>query len=129
LASPDEKPFYPLDLKVHLIRLNQTQNESSFLTRLGNILRRVFCLRRTLKCIKPDGVLSFVDVMNLTTLLASVGLKTPVIVSERTHPFSRARQPVKALSSADQKRLERKIAQEVILLTASVNQKGAFSAP
>lgn len=31
--------------------------------------------------------LADVDVMNLTTLLASVGIKTPVIVSERTHPF------------------------------------------
>lgn len=36
LASPDAKPFYPLDSKVRLIQLNQTQNESSFLTRLGN---------------------------------------------------------------------------------------------
>lgn len=86
LASPDAKPFYPLDSKVRLIQLNQTQNESSFLTRLGNILRRVFCLRMTLKTLKPDVVLSFVDVMNLTTLLASVGLKTPVIVSERIDP-------------------------------------------
>jgi GalNAc-alpha-(1->4)-GalNAc-alpha-(1->3)-diNAcBac-PP-undecaprenol alpha-1,4-N-acetyl-D-galactosaminyltransferase len=90
LVSPDAKPFYPLDLKVRLIQLNQTQNESSFLTRLGNILRRVFCLRTTLnplKPLKPEVVLSFVDVMNLTTLLASVGIKTPVIVSERMHPF------------------------------------------
>ena len=87
LASPDVKPFYPLDSKVRLIQLNQTQNESSFLTRLGNILRRVFCLRTALKTLNPDVVLSFVDVMNLTALLASVGLKTPVIVSERTHPF------------------------------------------
>ena len=37
LASPDAKPFYPLDSKVRLIPLNQTQNESSFLTRLGRV--------------------------------------------------------------------------------------------
>ncbi|WP_006302515.1 hypothetical protein [Holospora undulata] len=41
-----------------------------------------------MKTLNPDVVLSFVDVMNLTALLASVGLKTPVIVSERTHPFT-----------------------------------------
>ncbi|MFM8454710.1 MAG: glycosyltransferase [Gammaproteobacteria bacterium] len=87
LASPDAKPFYPLHSKVRLIQLNQTQSESSFLTRLGNILRRVFYLRKTLKTLNPDVVLSFVDVINLTTLLASVWLKTLVIVSERTHPF------------------------------------------
>jgi GalNAc-alpha-(1->4)-GalNAc-alpha-(1->3)-diNAcBac-PP-undecaprenol alpha-1,4-N-acetyl-D-galactosaminyltransferase len=87
LASPDAKPFYPLDSKIHLIQLNQTQNESSFVTRLGNILRRVFCLRTALKTLNPDAALSFVDVMNLTTLLASAGLNIPVIASERTHPF------------------------------------------
>lgn len=86
LASPNAKPFYPLYSKVRLIQLDQTQNESSFLTRLGNILRRVFCLRKTLKTLKPDVILSFVDVMNLTTLLASTGLNIPVVVSERTHP-------------------------------------------
>jgi len=86
LASPDAKPFYFLDSKIRLIQLNQTQTESSFVTRLGNILRRVFCLRKTLKTLKPDVVLSFVDVMNLTALLASVGLKIPVIVSERIDP-------------------------------------------
>ncbi len=86
LASPDAKPFYPLDSKVRLIQLDQTQNESSFLTRLGNILRRLFCLRKVLKTLNPNVVLSFVDVMNLTTLLATVGLETPVIVSERIDP-------------------------------------------
>lgn len=86
LASPDTKPFYLLNSKIHLIQLNQTQNESSFVTRLGNILRRVFCLRTALKNLNPDVVLSFVDVMNLTTLLASFGLRIPVIVSERIDP-------------------------------------------
>lgn len=73
LALPNAKPFYPLDSKVRLIQLNQTQNESSFLTCLGNILRRVFCLRKTLKTLNPGVVLSFVDVMNLTVL----GMHTP----------------------------------------------------
>ncbi len=86
LASPDTKPFYPLDSRIHLIQLDQSHPEFSFFTRFGNILRRVFWLRKTLKILKPDAVLSFVDVMNLTTLLASTGLKPTVIVSERTHP-------------------------------------------
>lgn len=86
LNSPHTKPFYSLDSNIHLVQLNQSQNESSFLKRLWNIFRRIFCLRITLKTLNPDVVISFVDMMNLTTLLASTGLKFPVIVAERTHP-------------------------------------------
>ena len=86
LASPDARPFYPLDSRIRLIQLGQSHPEPSLFIRLGHILRRVFWLRKALKTLKPDAILSFVDVMNLTTLLASTGLKTPVIVSERTHP-------------------------------------------
>ncbi|MFM8454084.1 MAG: glycosyltransferase family 4 protein [Gammaproteobacteria bacterium] len=86
LASPNKKPFYPLDSKITLIQLNQNQNETSIFTRLKNICRRIFYLRKTLKTLNPDVVLSFVDVMNLTTILSSFGLKIPVVVSERTDP-------------------------------------------
>lgn len=87
LASPESEPFYPLSSKISLIQLDQSHPEAcSVFKRLGHILRRVFCLRITLKRLAPDVIFSFVDVMNLTTLLASLGLKIPVIVSERTHP-------------------------------------------
>lgn len=86
LASPDSPPFYPLDLQVDLIQLNQSQAETSLLERAKNIYKRVFSLRQTLKKLKPDRIVSFVDMMNITTLLATFGMKTPVIVCERTHP-------------------------------------------
>jgi len=86
LACLNEKPFYPLDSAVNLIQLNQSQEAPYLAVRLKNILKRINALRRTFKNLKPDLILSFIDVMNLTTLLAAIGLKIPVIVSERTHP-------------------------------------------
>lgn len=86
LASPDTKPFYSLEHKINLIQLNQSQPESSLFTRLRNILRRIFCLRKTIRTLNPDMVISFVDVMNITTLIATIGLKIPVVVSERIDP-------------------------------------------
>lgn len=86
LAHPDTKPFYPLDPAIRLIQLNQSQSEISLWTRLRNILRRVRVLRKTLKALNPNVILSFVDVMNLTTLLAVIGLNIPIIISERVDP-------------------------------------------
>lgn len=87
-AASTDIPFYQLDPRINLIQLDQTKAESSFLKRSWNILRRILCLRRTLKKLKPDLVVSFIDVINMTTLLAATGLKVPVIVSERTNPLA-----------------------------------------
>lgn len=86
MMAPETKPFYFLDSRIHLIQLDQSQTRSSLFLRLFNIFRRIFSLRKTLKLLKPDVVVSFVDVMNLTTLMAAWGLELPVVVSERTHP-------------------------------------------
>lgn len=85
-ASPDSKPFYHLDRNINLIQLDQGSTKTFLIIRLANILKRLFCLRKTLKTLKPNIVISFMDTTNMTTLLASLGLKTPVIVSERTDP-------------------------------------------
>ena len=85
-AAETSIPFYPLNPKIHLIQLNQTHTEPSFLTRLKNILSRILSLRKMIKKLNPDVILSFVDVTNITTLIATIGLKIPVLVSERTHP-------------------------------------------
>lgn len=85
-AEPSTVPFYPLDGKIQLVQLDQTAAESSFLKRSWNVLRRILCLRNTLKKLNPDVVVSFIDVINMTALLATIGLKMPVIVSERIDP-------------------------------------------
>ena len=87
LSEPQTPPFYALDPRIQLMQINQTAAENlPLLSRLRNIIRRIIALRRTLKALKPDIIISFVDIINMTTLLSSRGLKIPVIVSERTDP-------------------------------------------
>ncbi len=86
LASPNSQPFYPLDPKINLVQINQFSVEFSIIKRLKNIFNRIFCLRKTIKSLNPDVIVSFVDIMNITVIIATIGLNMPVIVSERTHP-------------------------------------------
>lgn len=86
-ADPNVVPFYHLDERIHLYQLNQLiMKKSSPLCRLKNILKRILKLRQALKRVKPDVVISFVDVTNITALLAGIRLRIPTIVCERTHP-------------------------------------------
>lgn len=85
-SSPSAKPFYPLNPNIHLVQLNQSQAETPPFKRLKNSLKRIWCLRKTIKDLCPDRILSFVEATNITTLLATRGLKIPVVVSERIDP-------------------------------------------
>lgn len=86
-ASPDTPPFYFLDPSITLIQLNQCQTKRFFLSRVKDIIKRIFILRKTISQLKLDAVLSFIDITNLTTLLATRGLGIPVVVTERTNPY------------------------------------------
>lgn len=86
LADPISKPFYLLALQINLVQLNHTQSGSSLFIRLLNIISRISALRKTYQSLKPDVIISFVDIMNLTALIASKGYNIPVIVSERIDP-------------------------------------------
>lgn len=46
----------------------------------------IFKLRRAIRSTRPDIVVSFIDVTNIITLVATSGLKAPVVVSERIDP-------------------------------------------
>lgn len=78
--------FYDLNPMVKQVNLNQQSSTRFFLKRALNILKRLFYLRVAIKNLKPDRIISFVDITNITTLIASLGLKIPIIVSERSHP-------------------------------------------
>lgn len=52
----------------------------------ARFLRRRVWLRRQVIASRPDVVLSFIDVANVVTLLATRGLDVPVVVAERVYP-------------------------------------------
>jgi glycosyltransferase involved in cell wall biosynthesis len=78
--------WYELHPAVRRVGLNLLSNSAHLGVALRNNFRRVRRLRRELRKARPDVVISFVDRANVLTLLASIGLGVPVIVSERTDP-------------------------------------------
>lgn len=76
--------FYPLDDAVELCWLAQHLPKSRWLNRL----LKPWALRRQLKAWQADVVVSFLTNVNITALIATWGLRLPVIVCERTDPLS-----------------------------------------
>jgi len=83
--SESEDDFYTLSSSVNRIRLSQkiTVNKRSIYFNLqrGKIFRRI------IKSINPDVVVSFMDHVNVLTLLCLTGTKIPVVALERSNPF------------------------------------------
>lgn len=78
--------FYPTNPLINRISLSLMKTSSSIWAGIHNNLLRLKRLRQGIIVSRPDVILSFGDQMNILTLLAARGLKTPVIVSERTDP-------------------------------------------
>jgi GalNAc-alpha-(1->4)-GalNAc-alpha-(1->3)-diNAcBac-PP-undecaprenol alpha-1,4-N-acetyl-D-galactosaminyltransferase len=80
-------PAYPLQAGVKLRSLGvSNQRASNFFQAVYRNARRVRTLRRAIRQAKPDVVITFLDISNVLTLLATRGLGVPVIVSERANP-------------------------------------------
>lgn len=78
--------FYPLDKNIHRIGLGKAAMSGNVLSATVRNLNRIFEIRKRLKQRKPDVTISFLDRMNVVTLLAAFGLNIPVIISERIDP-------------------------------------------
>ena len=70
--------FYPIDEQVKLLF---TEDEVGC-----SIVKKMFWLRKHVKVEKPDVVVPFMEAVYCVTLLALIGLKVPVISSERIDP-------------------------------------------
>lgn len=87
LITLDAQPErYPLDERVQLIGLDLLRESRSFAAALWNNRLRVRGLRRAIRDSGAKRVISFTDIMNVTTLLACRGLDVGVVVCERTDP-------------------------------------------
>lgn len=89
LTPASEKSFYVVSDAVRRLYLGRS-TEGTGLARIVRVARWIAALRRTLAGLQPDVVISFVDLTNVMVLLATAGLKLPVIVSERVDPTAHA---------------------------------------
>jgi len=89
LNSASEVSFYDVSDAVRRRPLGRAVEGTGF-ARIFRVISWVVALRRTIAALQPDVVISFVDLTNVMVLLATRGLKAPVIVSERVDPAAHA---------------------------------------
>src|SRR5580700_5448843 len=85
-SGPEIPDFYRLAPAVSRLWLDVRSARHLPLAKYLLSVRRLFQLRRVLRALRPDAVLSFMDISNVYTILAAIGLQVQVVVAERTHP-------------------------------------------
>lgn len=85
-AETDSPSYYGYPSGVEVLRLDLPPRRQSLLAGRVTALRRVLRLRRALNESAPDVVVSFLTRTNILTLLAGLGGRIPIIVSERNNP-------------------------------------------
>jgi glycosyltransferase involved in cell wall biosynthesis len=83
------EPFYPLARAVEVRPLDLLEDSTSLLSGLSNNLRRLTGIRKAIREAQPDVLVAFIDKANILAILASRGLRVPVVISERTDPSRR----------------------------------------
>ena len=93
-SHPDKKPFHSLYKDTQYLPLNIALPSPNPIAGILNVFHGIVALRQALKQTEPDVVLSFGDTTNVRVLLAGIGLKKPIVVSERSDPaFAPIRRP------------------------------------
>jgi GalNAc-alpha-(1->4)-GalNAc-alpha-(1->3)-diNAcBac-PP-undecaprenol alpha-1,4-N-acetyl-D-galactosaminyltransferase len=92
-VSREFEDFYPLPASVTRIALDHGGEVSGLPGKLRATVQRLRDLRRAVVGTRPDVVVSFLDVTNITTQIALLGTGLPVIVSEHSHPVH---QPIRS---------------------------------
>ncbi len=78
--------FFQVDPRVRRVGLGLLADSPGLCPALANNAARLRALRRALKASRPQAIISFGDATNVLTILATLGLKPPVVVCEHTDP-------------------------------------------
>ncbi len=90
MEDAEAEPFYPLAEAIEVRPLDLLGSSHSFVSALTQNLRRVRLIRRAIRDVQPDVLISFIDKANTLAVFASRGLGVPVVISERTDPSRRS---------------------------------------
>ena len=80
--------FYPLHASISMVPMSSGRlaHPDSQIGKSLIYLKAIFHVRKKIKKIQPDIVISFLKTTNMVTLLATHGLSIPIIISERSDP-------------------------------------------
>jgi glycosyltransferase involved in cell wall biosynthesis len=84
--SGDDPDVYAVPEGIQRERMEVRRVAYSPLQTIWYFLSRIAAMRRKLRALEPDVVVSFMDLVNVWTVLCLLGTGIPVIVSERVHP-------------------------------------------
>ena len=76
--------FFAMDPAVNVRHLDLLRSSTNFVSALWNNARRIVVMRRAIRASRPDVVISFMDRTSIVVLLAMIGCRVPVVVSDRT---------------------------------------------
>lgn len=83
--APEDPVYHEFDSRVRFVRLGAATQKSAGTSAMFRSARRAWQLRRALRRLNPDRIISFLTKVNVLTLLATIGSATPVIISERNN--------------------------------------------
>jgi glycosyltransferase involved in cell wall biosynthesis len=83
-VTEGKEDFYLLDSKIKRIDISMSENFKK-IKYFFNLLRGV---RTEIKGVQPDIVISFISSLNIITIISILGLKIPLIISDRENPYS-----------------------------------------
>lgn len=89
LASKD-LDFYKLNSKIGRYSIEGESVSSNKFVGLLNNFKLIFKIRRSIKIIQPDLVISFVAPMNILSVISLMGMKSKLIISERNDPLQQS---------------------------------------
>jgi len=77
---------YPLSHLIEVKRLNLLNPVKNKIGAFKRFLDSVLIIRANIRDLQPTVVVSFIDEVNVRTIIACKGLNVPVFISERVHP-------------------------------------------
>jgi GalNAc-alpha-(1->4)-GalNAc-alpha-(1->3)-diNAcBac-PP-undecaprenol alpha-1,4-N-acetyl-D-galactosaminyltransferase len=86
LSDSSRPSFYHLEPQIKLVQLGIIGDAPNLLAILRTGWRRMSRLRTAIVASQPDVVISFLNTVNVLTLMATWNLHIPVIVSEHSYP-------------------------------------------